>query len=132
MNCRDGCAGGRHEDTCGGLGADAAALGAEELALLREVANGNVSWHERSIRLWTSEREYTLATRAGQRLVRLGLVSKEPAGGTTFATRGPIELTDAGKLALAGRGRPAEGSCAGVAERDHPDGRGDGDPMLFA
>jgi len=89
--------------------ADPTALSAEEVALLGAVAEQNVTWHDRSVRLWASETDYTLVTRLARRLVERGLVSKEQAAGWRYAMRGPVELTPAGRAVLA---RPA-GFAAG-------------------
>lgn len=113
-----GDGGDRHESTQKVKGRAATELGAEEMALLREVAKENVSWHDRSIRLWVDERAYSLVTQAGERLVRLGLVSKESAAGARFAMHGPVELTPAGRAMLVRRGGSEADSSAPVDGHD--------------
>lgn len=71
---------------------DGPSLTGEESAFLVRVRDGDVSWHRRSVRLWESERTYTLATKTGQSLRRRGLVAFEEAAGYRFVQRGPVVL----------------------------------------
>lgn len=73
-------------------------LNTQQLHLLRAVAVGDVTWRNRSYYLWGNERE--VITARMQPLLKRGFVKKGMAAGHTYAARGPVDLTDAGRRVI--------------------------------
>jgi len=79
-----------------------------QLDVLEAIAADQVTWNRESFRWWHDEGGYTLCTAQAKRLVALGLARTFMAAGYVYVRRGYVEVTPAGRAALAAAGVEAD------------------------